>query len=144
MPTYEFPAGATGHALIRFSGRRQADGDSFRRQDTAAASFCRQKSLPLDTSLYEADIRKLGISAFTGSDVVKGPLRKFLAGIEDGRVKRGDVLLVSEWNRLTRQVPLGHDEKNPGALDLVRTLFRAGIGIVDLQDGAYYTLHRYN
>jgi hypothetical protein len=135
--TYDFPEFAIAYSLIRFSTRKQADGDSFRRQDGAAEDFCRRNDLPLDRSLHEADLRKLGISGFTGEHIVKGPLKKFLAGVESGTVKPGAILLVSEWNRLTRQV-------KTDAKKLVFWLFEKGIGIVDLQDGAYYTFDRYN
>ena len=104
MAHFNFPPDVTGYSLIRFSRRQQADGDSYRRQVAAVEMFCREEQIPLDMSPHEADIRKLGMSAFTGRHVVKGPIRKFLAGIENGIVKRGkSLLLVSEWNRLTRR-----------------------------------------
>lgn len=146
MAQFQFPTNGNilAYSLVRFSTKRQADGDSFRRQVMAAEAFCRDENVTLDMSLHEADIRKLGMSGFTGEHVVKGPLRKFFAGIANGTVKPGSLLLVSEWSRLTRQVPMGEDDDNPGALDLVRRLMRAGIGIVDLQDRTLYTLDRYN
>jgi DNA invertase Pin-like site-specific DNA recombinase len=141
----KIPSGATGFGLVRFSTKRQADGDSYRRQTSSVEKFCAQEGLPLDDMLHKTkDIRDLGMSGFTGKHVIKGPLKKFFAGIDAKIVKPGDVLIVSEWSRLTRQVPIGKDEANPGALDLVIRLLRAGIGIKDLQDGAYYTLKSYN
>jgi hypothetical protein len=57
---------------------------------------------------------------------------------DPGTVKPGKaVLLVSEWNRLTRQV-------SSDALKFVIGVMEMGIGIIDLQDRAYYTLERYN
>src|SRR5207237_6285992 len=77
-------------------------------QVTAAEGFVREEGIVLDISLHEADIRKLGISGFSGKHVIKGPIRRFIAGIENGTVKPGkSLLLVSEWNRLTRQVSAG-------------------------------------
>jgi DNA invertase Pin-like site-specific DNA recombinase len=77
------------------------------------------------------------MSALSGEHVVKGPLRKFIAGIEKRTVRPGSLLLVGEWNRLTRQI-------SSDALKLSICLMEHGIGIVDLQDEAYYTLDRYN
>ena len=138
MAHFNFPSDFIGYSLVRFSRKEQADGDSYRRQVTAAETFCREEQIFLDMSLHEADIRKLGMSGFTGSHVIKGPIRKFLAGIGDGIVKPGkSLLLVSEWNRLTRQI-------SSDALRLTLDLMERGVGIVDLQDRAYYTLDRYN
>ena len=138
MAHFNFPLDVTGYSLVRFSRKQQADGDSYRRQVAAAETFCREEQIPLDMSLHEADIRKLGMSAFTGRHVVKGPITKFLAGIDNGIVKKGkSLLLVSEWNRLTRQI-------SSDALKLTLELMERGIGIIDLQDRAYYTLDRYN
>jgi len=138
MAQFNFPPDMIGYSLVRFSTKKQADGDSYRRQLAAAEDFSRDEGIPLDMSLHEADIRKLGISAFSEAHVVKGPLRKFIAGMESGTVKPGkSLLLVSEWNRLTRQVA-------SDALKLTIWLMESGIGIVDLQDRNYYTLERYN
>lgn len=138
MAHYDFAPGMIGYSLVRFSTKKQADGTSFWRQVTAAETFCRHNEIILDKSLHDDDIRKLGMSGLSGAHVVKGPLKKFVAGIDNGTVKPGtSLLLVSEWNRLTRQVP-------SDALKLVIGLMERGIGIVDLQDGAYYTLDRYN
>jgi DNA invertase Pin-like site-specific DNA recombinase len=138
MSQFNFPPDMVGFSLIRFSNRRQADGDSYRRQVAAAEGFAREEGIVLDISLHEADIRKLGISGFSGKHVIKGPIRRFIAGIENGTVKPGkSLLLVSEWNRLTRQV-------SSDALKLTIDFMERGIGIVDLQDRSYYTLDRYN
>jgi DNA invertase Pin-like site-specific DNA recombinase len=138
MALYTYSPDTIFYGLVRFSTTKQADGDSYRRQDTAAEAFSREEGMPYDKSLHEADIRKLGMSAFSGSHIFKGPIRKFIAGIENGTVKPGKaVLLVSEWNRLTRQV-------SSDALKFVIGLMEMGIGIIDLQDRAYYTLERYN
>jgi DNA invertase Pin-like site-specific DNA recombinase len=137
MTQYNFSPETTGYSLVRFSSAKQADGDSFRRQDGAAVVFCHDEVVTLDRSLHEADIRKLGMSAFSGSHLIKGPIRKFLNGVETGAVKPGSLLLVGEWNRLTRQV-------SSDALKLAIDLMERGIGIVDLQDRALYTLARYN
>jgi DNA invertase Pin-like site-specific DNA recombinase len=138
MALFDFSPDIVGYSLVRFSTKAQATGDSYRRQVAAAEAFCREEGVPLDVSLHETDIRKLGMSAFKGNHVIKGPIRKFLAGIENGLVKPGkSLLLVSEWNRLTRQI-------SSDALKLTLDLMERGIGIIDLQDRAYYTLDRYN
>lgn len=137
MTQYSFPAETVAYSLVRFSTKKQADGNSFQRQVTAAEHFCATQNLTLDRSLHESDIRKLGMSGLSGRHVIKGPMRRFFAGIDNGTVKPGALLVVSEWNRLTRQVA-------SDALKLVIGMLEKNIGIVDLQDGAYYTLARYN
>lgn len=138
MAHFNFSPEMVGYSLVRFSRKQQADGDSYRRQVAAAEAFVRDERIILDMSLHETDIRKHGMSAFTEAHIIKGPIRKFMAGIEDGTVKPGKaLLLVSEWNRLTRQV-------SSDALKLTLDLMERGIGIIDLQDRAYYTLARYN
>src|SRR5437763_8449032 len=94
MAHFNFFPDMVGYSLVRFSRKQQAEGDSYRRQVAAAETFCRDQQISLDMSLHENDIRKLGMSAFTGSHIVKGPIRKFLAGIEAGTVKPGKALLL--------------------------------------------------
>jgi DNA invertase Pin-like site-specific DNA recombinase len=138
MPLYTYAPETVFYPLVRFSTVKQADGDSFRRQVEAAETFALQEGIPLDRMLHETDIRKHGMSAFSGEHIIKGPLKKFLQGIEDGIVKPGKAaLLLSEWNRLTRQI-------SSDAVTFAIDLMRKGIGIIDLQDRAYYTLDRYN
>ena len=137
MAQFNFPGETVGYSLIRFSSRKQADGTSFERQLNLATGFCADEQVIHDNSLHETDTRKLGMSAFSGSHVIKGPIRKFLNGVEEGTVKRGSLLLVGEWSRLTRQV-------SSDAVKLVIDIMERGIGIVDLQDSTLYTLDRYN
>ena len=128
---------ATAYSLIRFSTRGQADGDLFRRQFAPTRAFCERHGLTLDTSLHEFDVRKHGISAFHGENMVKGPLAKFIALVDAGFVKPGSWLLVEEIDRLTRGV---HSK----AYGLCLTLFERGIKIVTLMDQEIYDLESIN
>ena len=135
---YAYANGTIFYSLIRFSTKKQADGTSFRRQVEAAEEFALHEGIRLDRSLHETDIRKLGMSAFSGQHIIKGPLCKFIQGIADGVVKPGlAILVLSEWNRLTRQM-------SSDAQKFVIWLMEQGIGIIDLQDNSYYTLDRFN
>src|SRR5262249_11300809 len=75
---------------VRFSTPEQAQGDSYRRQTEAAASYARIHGLELDADLTYAD---LGISAFTGDNARTGALAAFLAAVKVGTVPKGSRLL---------------------------------------------------
>jgi DNA invertase Pin-like site-specific DNA recombinase len=125
------------YSLIRFSTKGQADGDSFRRQNGPTVAFCEKHGLELDTSLHESDVRRLGVSAFKGEHIRKGPLGKFIRLVEAGKVAPGSWLVVEEIDRLTRQV---HDQ----AYDLCLTLMRRGITIATMMDGEVYDIGSIN
>ena len=122
-----------GYSLIRFSSRAQADGDSFRRQNGPLIAFCEKHGLKLDTSLHESDVRRLGVSAFKGDHIRKGPLGKFIRLVDAGKVERGSWLLVEDIDRYTREI---HDK----AYDYSLHLMRAGITIATMMDGEIYDL----
>src|SRR5437660_10684631 len=86
------------YSLIRFSTRRQADGDSFRRQLAPRQAFCDMHGLTLDETLHESDVHNHGVSAFKVDNLVKGPLAKFLGA---GRCWRGrnGIVVASRGNR---------------------------------------------
>jgi DNA invertase Pin-like site-specific DNA recombinase len=126
-------------SLVRFSTKKQADDDSYRRQLAPAQDFCDKKGWELDLSLHEKDVRRLAASAFRGDQIRKGPLGKFITLVESGSLPkdRQIILLVEEIDRLTRQV---HDE----AYDLCLRLMRSGVWLCTIMDDEIYDLTSIN
>ena len=113
------------YSYIRFSSKRQGDGDSVRRQTDGAAVWCQRHDAHLDTS---TTLHDLGKSAFTGSHRLnpdRNALAAFLKLVEQGRIPRGSFLIVESLDRLTREDILP-------ALSLVLNLIQSGIRIVQL------------
>lgn len=111
------------YSYSRFSSRAQAEGDSLRRQLSAAYDYAEANGLELDTSL-----RDLGVSAFTGDNRTKGALRSFLVRVESGEIERGSFLLIDSMDRLSRQMVTEATHQLLG-------IALAGITIVTLSDG---------
>lgn len=111
------------YSYSRFSSRAQAEGDSLRRQLSAAYDYADANGLELDTSL-----RDLGVSAFTGDNRTKGALRSFLNRVENGEVERGSYLLIDSMDRLSRQMVTEATHQLLG-------IALAGITVVTLSDG---------
>jgi DNA invertase Pin-like site-specific DNA recombinase len=110
------------YSYIRFSDPSQQKGDSLRRQ-TETEEWCHRHGIPLDTSL---SLRDLGVSAFRGkhrSD--KAALGGFLRLIEQGKIPKGDYLVIENLDRLSRE-----DERT--ALRLWMDILDAGVNIVQL------------
>src|SRR5262245_14110868 len=87
------------YSYVRFSKKDQAGGDSLRRQTEATQAYCDRKGLKLDDRFC---LRDLGVSAFNGTNAVKGALAGFLEGVRTGRVPKGSALIVENLDRLSR------------------------------------------
>lgn len=111
-------------SYTRFSSRRQAKGDSYRRQTEMALTWCRDNSLELDTSLVLED---LGESAYSGANAKRGALGVLQRLCQDGKLEPGTILLVEAFDRITR-LPL------PDAYELLLSLINNGLTIVTLTD----------
>ena len=116
----------TAYSYIRFSTKKQALGDSLRRQIETAERVCKQLGYRLDTSLKPDK----GISAWKGKNAKFGSLGTFLEMIEDGRVK-GHALCVENLDRITRADILT-------ALELFIRIINSGVTIITSQDGMVY------
>jgi DNA invertase Pin-like site-specific DNA recombinase len=115
---------AVAYSYIRFSHPDQAKGDSARRQDDAAAEWCKRNGIRLDASLT---LRDLGVSAYKGRHRDdKHDLGKFLNLIQDGRVPRGAYFIIENLDRLSRE-----DERT--ALRLWMDILDHGVNIVQLK-----------
>lgn len=92
---------ATVYSYIRFSTRKQEEGDSLRRQVELSNAWIKRNGHTLATK----ELHDLGRSGFHGRNLKSpdGKLREFLGMIESGRVRPGDILLVECLDRLSRQ-----------------------------------------
>ncbi len=111
------------YSYSRFSSRAQAEGDSLRRQLSAAYAYAEANGLELDTSLQD-----LGVSAYSGDNRTKGALRSFLNKVESGEIPPGSFLLIDSMDRLSRQMVTQATHQLLG-------IALAGITVVTLSDG---------
>src|SRR5438067_1359017 len=107
-------------SYIRFSKPEQLRGDSLRRQKEWGERLCQARGWHLDTGLRLQD---LGVSAFRGKNADTGSLGAFIDAIQMGKVQPGDVLLLENLDRLSR------DEIDE-AYGLFRQVLRSGVEIV--------------
>ncbi len=121
------PAPYPVYSYVRFSSMKQAQGTGQRRQEDAAAAWCRAQGLEL-----VRDYRDLGISGFKGRNATEGALATFLRAVEEGVVPVGATLLVENLDRLSRQ-------QVNRAVELFLSVINRGIRVVTLCDGAEYT-----
>jgi DNA invertase Pin-like site-specific DNA recombinase len=113
--------GVIAYSYVRFSGKKQAKGDSLRRQIEMAEAYCARRRWNLNTATY----RDLGVSAYRGKNALVGNLGEFLKAIESEAVKPGSALIVESIDRISRQ---GIDE----GWDLIKKILKAGILLVTL------------
>jgi DNA invertase Pin-like site-specific DNA recombinase len=96
---------ATVYSYIRFSSKKQEQGDSVRRQTAMGEAWLkRHPEHVLDTTLR---LRDLGVSAFRGKnlDPAKGDLGKFIQLAREGKVEKGSILLLENLDRFSRLAP---------------------------------------
>jgi DNA invertase Pin-like site-specific DNA recombinase len=96
------PSKAQVFSYARFSTVEQRKGDSRRRQDEGAETWCKRNHLSLDASLKYVDE---GISGYRGAHRTKGKLGLFLKAVEAGLVPSGSILVVENLDRLGREAP---------------------------------------
>lgn len=120
------------YSYIRFSTPDQIKGDSLRRQLEASNRYATEHNLTLDNTL---NIRDLGVSAFTGTNIQSGALGQFILAIDEGRVAPGSYLLVESLDRLSR-LPVTE------ALAIFQGIINRGITIVTMIDSAVYSKER--
>ncbi len=108
------------YSYTRFSSTKQKKGDSVRRQIQAAKEWCKQNGY----ALSEDQFRDEGKSAFKGKNLEgEGDLRRFISLIEEGKIKRGSVLILESFDRLSRLKPIK-------AVALFLDIINSGIGMV--------------
>lgn len=118
-------------SYTRFSTRRQAAGDSYRRQTEAALKWCKEHGHELDTTLRLED---LGLSGYSGANAKRGALGVLQLMTLEGKLEAGTILVIEAFDRLTR-LPL------PDAYELLLSLINNGLTIVTLDDGKVWSKH---
>jgi len=101
----------------------QREGASTARQLEYAATYAARHGLPLDETLTDE-----GLSAFHQKHVTQGKLGRFLAAVKAGEVPRGSVLIVEQFDRLSRADALT-------AQTQLGELIHAGITVITSLDG---------
>jgi hypothetical protein len=113
----------------RFSSSGQKKGSSIARQSKMTKEWVDRHS---DLILSEDDFTDEGISGFDGSNVRKGDLGRFLHLVKTGEIAKGSILVIEQWDRLTRQNPMD-------AIPLVRDILKAGVEIQTLYPEQRYS-----
>jgi len=114
------------YLYIRFSTKKQEQGDSLRRQIEVAEKWCSENNIELSAQTYE----DLGVSAFKEGG--KRPaLEDLIAAIRMGKIVRGSYLLIEDHDRLSRR-GWRHTQ------ELVHQLVLSGVRLVMLKDGKVY------
>lgn len=117
-------------SYIRFSTKKQTDGDSTKRQSKYIGDWLkRNPDYYLDENLKFND---LGISGYSGANAESGAFGEFLAAVKSGFIEPGSVLLVESLDRVSRQ-----DIDTAG--EQLRKILRAGVEVVTLVDNEWYT-----
>jgi DNA invertase Pin-like site-specific DNA recombinase len=113
------------YSYIRFSSKRQEEGDSIRRQSSGAKGWAEANKDKLNVTLDTSLKPDKGVSAFKSQNADIGRLGEFLKLVERGRVAKGSYLVVESLDRLTR-------DDIQSALLLILKLLKDGIRIVQL------------
>lgn len=123
-------------SYTRVSSGQQVEGGGLDRQADMATAWCQRNGYELDTKL---DLSDKGRSAYKGKHLSHGALGRFLELAKAGQLGEQPVLLVEAVDRLSRQEPL--DALEEIFLGLCK---RAGVVIVDLEDGQEYSRETLN
>jgi len=120
-------------SYIRFSTKIQKHGDSETRQTDLINNFL--KSNP-DVVLSDLHFSDLGRSGYHASHLKHG-LGRLITAIEEDLINSGDIILVENIDRLSRQDALN-------ATKLITSILEAGVTIVTLSDNQTYTAESLN
>jgi DNA invertase Pin-like site-specific DNA recombinase len=114
------------YSYKRISSRTQREGTGIDRQEALIQEHLARHKLELTREFVD-----LGISGFRGKNARTGALREFLDLISQGVIKANDVLLVENFDRLTRMNGID-------ATKLVVDILSSKIIIVTLADNQTY------
>ena len=117
----------TAISYIRFSSKKQEEGDSVRRQRQMAAQWLdRNPEYTLSDVTYE----DLGLSASKGHHL-NGNLGKILEAVERGAIAPGSVILVETLDRFSRLPAIQ-------TLKMLEEVVSKGVDLITLTDGIRY------
>lgn len=116
-----------GYVYIRFSSKKQKDGDSIRRQERGLEEF--QRDYP-EVEIVETYSDE-GVSAFRGKNLKYGKLREINEMVENGVIRKGDYIIVESVDRLTRSDLLA-------SIDLVSSWMKKGVRLYTTTDRRVY------
>jgi DNA invertase Pin-like site-specific DNA recombinase len=111
----------------RLSSDKQKKGDGERRQGDETELYCDKMGLKLDYRLKD-----IGLSGWTGANVHKGALGRFLELVREGEIPKGSHLVVESLDRLSR-------DKVMRAFRIFSEILEAGITLHTFGDNKIYT-----
>lgn len=129
------PSAPVAFSYTRLSSGTQLSGGGMDRQEAAARSWSERHGHQLDDTL---DLSDAGVSAFRGRNLERGALGRFLGLAEASQLGPAPVLLIEAVDRLSRSEPL------EALSDTFIALARAGVRIIDLEDGQEYSRQTLN
>lgn len=114
------------YSYVRFSSKRQASGDSLRRQTEMAEEYASRNKLNLSSKNFQ----DLGISAFREGR--RPSLADMLTAIDEGQIAAGSTIIIEALDRLSRR---GIDATQ----ETVKEILRKDVQIVSLSDSLVLT-----
>lgn len=110
------------YSYIRFSSKKQEQGDSVRRQTELAEKY----SIANNLTLSEKNFQDLGISAFKEGN--RPSLGDMLEAIEQGAIESGSTIIIESLDRLSRR---GIDVTQ----QIIKSILQHNVYIASLVDG---------
>ncbi len=92
------PVPRRAYSYIRFSSAEQEKGDSLRRQTKLRDEVLQRHP---EWILDESPMQDFGVSAWEGANITEGALGGFIVACEAGKIPRGSVLIIEQWDRLS-------------------------------------------
>jgi DNA invertase Pin-like site-specific DNA recombinase len=135
MELSAFSSPRRAYSYSRVSSGQQVAGGGLDRQEAMAQEWCACHGCELDTAL---DLTDAGRSAYRGDHIRTGALGRFLEQAQGRLLGPSPVLLIEAVDRLSRQEPL------EALSDTFLALVRAGVAVVDLEDGQTYSRNSLN
>lgn len=123
----------TAVSYVRFSSKKQEEGDSVRRQRRMALDWLkRNPTYTLSDVTYE----DLGLSASKGHHL-NGNLGKILEAVDSGAIEPGSVILVETLDRFSRLPAIK-------TLNMLEEVVSKGVDLITLSDGVRYDKNSIN
>ncbi|QKE63229.1 recombinase family protein [Aquipseudomonas campi] len=117
----------TAISYVRFSSKKQEEGDSVRRQRRMAAEWVARNP---DYTLSDIRYEDLGLSASKG-DHLHGNLGKILEAVESGAIPQGSVIIIESLDRFSRLPAIK-------TLNMLEKVVEKGVDLITLSDNQRY------